>query len=102
MSLSRYALTVLACAVFLNPPPPRPSRRCPPEIKFPITPSLIQPVGATTAEGWRIAGELEAFNTPGQDEKVTAKPLGALSLEKPIRLPAHSIAVVQVRSGSAR
>ena len=54
------------------------------------------PAGAA-AEGWRIAGELEAFNTPGQDEQVTVKPLGALSLEGPVRLPPHSITVVQVR-----
>jgi alpha-N-arabinofuranosidase len=59
------------------------------------------PAGAA-AEGWLIAGELEAFNTPGQDEQVTVKPLGALSLEKPIRLRPHSITVVQVRSSSSR
>ena len=60
----------------------------------------LQPAGlpaGAAAEGWQIAGELGAYNTPGQDEQVTVKPLGALSLERPIRLSPHSITVVQIR-----
>jgi alpha-N-arabinofuranosidase len=70
------------------------------ELELTVQPADL-PAGAT-AEGWQIAGELEAFNTPGQDEKVTVKPLGALNLDGPIRLPPHSITVVQVRSGGSR
>jgi len=54
------------------------------------------PAGATM-ELWQISGELQAFNTPGQDEQMAVKPLGTIAPEKPIRLPPHSITVAQVR-----
>jgi alpha-L-arabinofuranosidase len=72
------------------------------ELDVTVQPAGLPSGGPAAAEGWQIAGDLEAFNTPGQDERVTVKPLGALSLEGPIRLPPHSITVVQVRSGPSR
>jgi alpha-N-arabinofuranosidase len=54
------------------------------------------PAGATV-ELWQMAGDLQAFNTPGQVEQVSIKPLGTIAPGKPIRLPPHSITVAQVR-----
>ena len=36
------------------------------------------PAGATV-ELWQMSGELQAFNTPGQDEQVSVKPLGTIA-----------------------
>lgn len=55
------------------------------------------PAGATV-EVWQMAGELQAFNTPGQDEQITVKPLGTIAPGKPIRLPPHSITVAQMKT----
>jgi hypothetical protein len=54
------------------------------------------PAGATV-ELWQMSGEIQAFNTPGQGEQVSVKPLGTIASGKPIRLPPHSITVAQVR-----
>jgi alpha-N-arabinofuranosidase len=54
-------------------------------------------VGAVA--GWRIsAADLGAVNVPGQPEAVTTTPVaGALGLDKPLTLPAHSITVLEVK-----
>jgi alpha-N-arabinofuranosidase len=65
--------------------------------EFDIVPRLDGiPAGATMVV-WQISGELQAFNTPGQDEQITVKPLATIAPDKPIRLPPHSITVAQVR-----
>jgi len=52
------------------------------------------------AAGWRINGpSLGSTNLPGQPEAVTTTPLEApLSLAKPLRLPAHSVTVLELRT----
>jgi alpha-L-arabinofuranosidase len=49
-----------------------------------------------TAQGWRINGpSLGVINVPGEPEAVTTRTLPAVDLGEPIRLPAHSITVLQ-------
>jgi alpha-N-arabinofuranosidase len=47
------------------------------------------------AQGWRINGpSLTAINIPGQPEAITTEALPPVSLDQPVRLPAHSITVL--------
>jgi alpha-L-arabinofuranosidase len=50
------------------------------------------------AQGWRINGpSLSAINIPGQAEAITTAALAPVSLDRPVRLPAHSITVLTWR-----
>ena len=50
------------------------------------------------AQGWRINGpSLSAINIPGQPEAITTEALAPVSLDQPVRLPAHSITVLTWR-----
>jgi alpha-N-arabinofuranosidase len=53
-----------------------------------------------TVSAWRIDGPgLAAINQPGQPESVTTIPLsGGVSLDRPVKLPPHSILVLRVGS----
>jgi alpha-N-arabinofuranosidase len=51
--------------------------------------------GARSAQAWRINGpSLSAINVPGQPEAITTEALPPISLDQPVRLPAHSITVL--------
>jgi alpha-N-arabinofuranosidase len=53
--------------------------------------------GPGPVKAWRIHGaNLGAINVPGQPEAVTTQPLPETALDQPIRLPRHSITVLQV------
>jgi alpha-N-arabinofuranosidase len=62
-----------------------------------VVPRVAGMPAGGTVELWQISGEIQAFNTPGQSEQVSVKPLGTIAPDKPIRLPPHSITVAQVR-----
>jgi alpha-N-arabinofuranosidase len=51
--------------------------------------------GGGAAHAWRINGpSLSAINVPGQPETITTEALPPVSLDQPMRLPAHSITVL--------
>jgi hypothetical protein len=54
--------------------------------------------GARSSQAWRINGpNLGAINIPGQPEVITTESLPPISLDQPVRLPAHSITVLTWR-----